>query len=167
MGAELAIEAVAPTKRFGRVTALDVLDLARDERARGTTVLLSSHVLSEVAAVADDVAVIHEGRRVLCQRLATLRATAPRTVDLTFAHEAPADLLGRAPGIRSATVRNSSAEVLVTPSPAALVAAAARHGLVDVVTHEADLSDIFPGLCDGEEVERGDLGLREGAVGAA
>lgn len=64
-----------PTAALGvRETAV-VLDLIRQLKQRGTTVILISHSMEDVVAVADHVTVLHTG-----QRLATL-AAAELTVD--------------------------------------------------------------------------------------
>jgi ABC-2 type transport system ATP-binding protein len=48
--------------------------LLRDRAARGKTVLLSSHLLSEVAQTVDHVVMVHEGRLVHAGSLAGLAA---------------------------------------------------------------------------------------------
>jgi ABC-2 type transport system ATP-binding protein len=60
------------------------------ERADGRTILLSSHILSEVEALADRVSIIRQGRIVQTGTLADLRGQARVTVTATLAHP-PAD----------------------------------------------------------------------------
>src|SRR4051794_33636629 len=73
-----------------------------DERARGRTVLLSSHILSEVEALCDRVTIIRAGRTVETGTLADLRHLSRITIDAETAdgpvheqvepHELPATL---------------------------------------------------------------------------
>lgn len=57
----------------------------REATARGTTVLLSSHILSEVQELCDDVTIIREGRTVLTGALEELRAVTRSTVSAELA----------------------------------------------------------------------------------
>jgi ABC-2 type transport system ATP-binding protein len=52
----------------------------RERRAEGVTVLLSSHILGEVEALADRVSIIRRGRTVTCGTLAELRRHTRTTV---------------------------------------------------------------------------------------
>jgi ABC-2 type transport system ATP-binding protein len=63
------------------------------EKAHGRTVLLSSHILSEVEALADRVSIIRAGRIVQTGTLADLRAQARVQITATLARP-PADLAG-------------------------------------------------------------------------
>jgi ABC-2 type transport system ATP-binding protein len=64
--------------------------LLRDLTARGRTVFLSSHVLSEVERVCDRVAVLRGGRLALLASIDGLRALAPRRVTVKFSADVPA-----------------------------------------------------------------------------
>ncbi|GAB4404011.1 MAG: ATP-binding cassette domain-containing protein [Bacteroidia bacterium] len=50
-----------PTSGLDVITAEHIIDLIRDCKARGKTVLFSSHIMSEVDLLCDDLAIIHEG----------------------------------------------------------------------------------------------------------
>ncbi len=54
------------------------------KQQRGTTVFLSSHVLSEVEKTCDRVALVRRGRLAALQSLADIRAAMPRRVTVTF-----------------------------------------------------------------------------------
>lgn len=77
-----------PTSALDPVGRRDVRDLIRALRDEGVTVLLNSHLLSEVELVCDRVAIVHHGRVVFSGRLEELTAAAPvvrLTVDRTDA----------------------------------------------------------------------------------
>jgi ABC-2 type transport system ATP-binding protein len=69
----------------------------RERRRDGVTVLLSSHILGEVEALADRVSIIRRGRTVTTGSLADLRARTRTSVHATTAR-AP-EHLDRAPGV--------------------------------------------------------------------
>jgi ABC-2 type transport system ATP-binding protein len=55
-------------------------------RAKGRTVFLSSHVLSEVEKICDRIALVSRGRLVKVAALTEIRMTMPRRLRVTFAH---------------------------------------------------------------------------------
>ncbi len=62
-----------PTANLDPTVRRDVIELIRDARAKGTTVLFSSHVLSEVEEACDRVLVLRAGRLVDSVRVAEVR----------------------------------------------------------------------------------------------
>ena len=82
-----------PTSGLDPLLQQEFLSLVREERDAGTTVFLSSHVLSEIEGVADRVALIRDGRIVVVDDVAALRAAAGQRLDVTFAGEVPVDAL--------------------------------------------------------------------------
>ena len=76
-----------------------------EERDRGRTVLLSSHILAEVEALCDRVSIIRNGRAVESGTLADLRHLT-RTAVLADLASAPGGL-DRLPGVHDLEVRGS------------------------------------------------------------
>ena len=74
-----------PTEGLDPVMQEVFYGLLRELTARGRTVFLSSHVLSEVERVCDRVAVLRSGRLALLASIEELRALAPRRVRVRFA----------------------------------------------------------------------------------
>ncbi len=67
-----------PTSALDPVGRREVRDIVREARARGATVLLNSHLLAEVEAVADSVAILRDGRLVWQGAIASLAGPALR-----------------------------------------------------------------------------------------
>ncbi|WP_235931568.1 ABC transporter ATP-binding protein [Actinomyces respiraculi] len=121
-------------------------------RARGATVLLSSHILAEVQAVCSRVTIIKGGRVVQDGDLAALQALTDIRVSLGVEAAAVPDLLSAltAAGCEAGSVSRSddgdrSRLVLQVPSallPPVLAEVSAR-GLVDVRVEPATLEDLF------------------------
>ena len=78
-----------PTANLDPTARSVVLDLAREARAQGRTVVFSSHVLSEVEETCDHVAILRAGRVVHEQSIESLRR----------GHRIHADLNGPFPGV--------------------------------------------------------------------
>ena len=68
-------------------------EVVGEAKARGTTVLLSSHVLAEVESLADRISIIRDGRVVRSGSLADLRGESRTTLHATFARVPPSDAL--------------------------------------------------------------------------
>jgi ABC-2 type transport system ATP-binding protein len=73
-----------------------------DERASGRTVLLSSHILSEVEALCDRVSIIRQGRTVESGSLADLRHLTRTSISVELAD--PPDGLATLPGVHDAKI---------------------------------------------------------------
>lgn len=115
---------------------------ARDD---GRTVLLSSHILSEVEALADRVSIVRRGRLVQHGSLDRLRAQTRSTLDVVLARP-PADTTGFSV-LREARL-DSRGRLLATVAPDDVGAAMAEllpHGLDRVSVTPASLEDLFLG----------------------
>jgi ABC-2 type transport system ATP-binding protein len=142
-----------PTSGIDPLVQQEFYRLVRERTAAGGTVLLSSHVLSEVEHVADRVAIVREGRLVVVEDVAGLKARAVRRLVVHFAAPVAAEPFASLPGVRSVEVDGTALRFEVEGSLDTLVKAIAAHEVVDVVSHEPDLEEIF--LSYYREGERG------------
>ena len=78
-----------------------------EARARGQTVFLSSHILSEVEALCDRVGILRAGALVEMGTLAEMRHLSALTVEATF--DGPVPDLSRVPGVSSVEVEGRRA----------------------------------------------------------
>ena len=113
------------------------------ERARaGRTVLLSSHVLSEVEAVCGRVAILRAGELLALESIEGLRARMLRRASVRFRGPAPVGL-ARLPGVERAEVSGCEATVWVRGDVNPLLGEVARAGVEQFVFPEPQLEDIF------------------------
>lgn len=73
-----------PTSGFDPLMQARFVELVLEERARGATVLLSSHIFEEVERTCDRVAFIRAGRLVAVERMADVRASRRSAFRVTF-----------------------------------------------------------------------------------
>ncbi|WP_227983658.1 ABC transporter ATP-binding protein [Nocardia spumae] len=133
-----------PTQGLDPLVQREFLLMLREARDAGRTVFLSSHVLSEVQAVADTVAILRHGRLVEVRSVAALTAQTLRRLDLTFAATPPDPQLLRAVGgVRSVTGTGRTLHVELDGSIAELLKFVAPYGVSDLISHEPDLEDVF------------------------
>jgi ABC-2 type transport system ATP-binding protein len=140
-----------PTAGLDPLVQHVVHDLLTEAKADGATVFLSSHVLPEVQQVADRVALIRDGRLVLVSGVDELRTRAVSHVEATFAALPPPATFARIPGVRETGRHGHTISFALQGEADPLVKALARHRVIAVDSHEADLEDIFLSLYRHEE----------------
>ena len=113
----------------------------REARDRGQTVLLSSHVLSEVEAVGDRVAMLRAGRIIETGRLDALRALAALRVHAELS--APPAGLAQVEGVSNVVVDGATVECDVTGSIEPLLHALLDVGVRSLTTREPSLEELF------------------------
>ena len=112
-----------------------------EAKDRGQTVFLSSHILSEVEAVADRIAILREGVLVESGSMDELRIASAVTVDLTFSAKPPA--LSRVAGVTNVSVDGKRVRCQVTGPMQPLLTAIAKHNVVEMLSHEPSLEELF------------------------
>ncbi|MFO8033613.1 MAG: ABC transporter ATP-binding protein [Candidatus Bipolaricaulota bacterium] len=121
----------------------ELLDLVLEAQGAGATVFMSSHVLSEVEAVAGRVAVIRQGRIVDTEDVRTLRHRAGQNVEIRFAEPVAVEEFRGIPGVKDAAVKDLTLTCLLFGEPDALLKAAARHHVVAWSAQLRTLEELF------------------------
>jgi ABC-2 type transport system ATP-binding protein len=140
-----------PTSALDPVGRREVRDLIRGLSARGITVFLNSHLLSEVEMVCDRVAIVDHGRVVRSGRLSDLvGGIAELQVQLERVDAPALELLrhyGQVLGVQGTTITLGVDDLEVGPQVAeALVRAGYR--LYGLVPHHQSLEDVFVSLVE-------------------
>jgi ABC-2 type transport system ATP-binding protein len=112
-----------------------------EARDRGQTVLLSSHILSEVEAVCDRVAMLRAGRIIETGQLDVLRKLAALHVQADVESEVP-DVSGL-DGVKNVVVDGRTVECDVTGSMQPLLSVLVRAGIERMTTREPSLEELF------------------------
>ena len=149
MGAPELLVLDEPTSGLDPLMQREFIAMVREAADAGTTVVLSSHILSEVEAVADTVGILRHGRIVTLDTVDNLKARAVRRIDVLFAGAPPLDRLADIEGVREIHGGPTSAHLVVEGHLAPLITALAPLGVQDLVTHEPDLGEIFLAAYDG------------------
>jgi len=116
--------------------------LVQEAVGRGATVVLSSHVLSEVEHVATRVGMIRSGRLLAVDDLATLRAAAPRHVVVRLAGTADPRSVAGLPGVQDTRVDGATLTFTCHGDLDRVVKALAAHHVVDLAVEPPDLEDL-------------------------
>jgi len=112
-----------------------------EARQRGQTVLLSSHILSEVEALCDRVAILRKGELLEIGTVADMRHLAAFSVDAVFEGAPPE--VGRVPGVHRATVDGHKLHCEVTGSIEPLMRILAEAGVQELLSTKPSLEELF------------------------
>jgi ABC-2 type transport system ATP-binding protein len=119
-----------------------------EAKARGQTVFLSSHILSEVEAVCDRVAILRQGRLVELGSLEEMRHLSSVLVEITFADQVPE--LSKVTGVRSFRTDGRVAHLEVAGSIDPLLKALEEHDVTGLLSREPSLEELFLSHYGGE-----------------
>jgi ABC-2 type transport system ATP-binding protein len=128
-----------PTSGLDPLLQQEFLTLVREERDAGTSIFLSSHVLSEVEGVADRVALVRDGRIAIVDDVAALRASAGQRLDVTFTEDVP---LGALAGVEELVLEGLRARGVWHGDPGPLIAALARLPVARFELRDRDLEEL-------------------------
>jgi ABC-2 type transport system ATP-binding protein len=133
-----------PTSGLDPLVQQEFHELVGEVTGRGATVLLSSHMLSEVQHMADRVGIIREGRLVAVERLEDLRAKSLHRVEAHLRGPVTVDAFAALDGVRQLTLSNGVLRCGIPQrSLDALVKTLGRFQVLDMTVTEDDLEEMF------------------------
>jgi len=132
-----------PTSGLDPLVQREFETMLAETRTRGASVLLSSHVLSEVEHLADRVAIIDQGKAVAIDEISRLKSRARREIELVFQNPVSASDFAGIEGIKEVETRGHTAHCIITGSERELLRRSVELGVVEVRTKESSLEEIF------------------------
>ena len=114
-----------------------------EEQARGKTIFMSSHIMSEVEKVCHRIAVIRKGELVTVEEVETLREKAGQRVTVEFGDPVTEEELTRIPGVSMVKKSNEHYQFNVSGSMDPLIKALSRHEVIRLQVEEAPLEEVF------------------------
>jgi ABC-2 type transport system ATP-binding protein len=138
-----------PTTGLDPLMQHEFLALVREARAGGTTVFLSSHVLSEVQRAADRVAVLRAGKIVAVGAVDELQGRARQRVEAWFAGEPPAAELAGLADLSAQLIDGRRFTAVLAGPVQPLLEVLGRHPVQSLVLEEPDLEETFLDLYAG------------------
>jgi ABC-2 type transport system ATP-binding protein len=132
-----------PTNGLDPLMQHEFYDLLNETKKEGRTIFLSSHILPEVEKVCDRVGIIRQGKLITVETIESLKSHSIRQLEIHFAAPVPKENFVNIPGVRDIIIRDNLLTCTVVGSLDALVKAAARFEVVNIISHEASLEDIF------------------------
>ena len=150
-----------PTTGLDPKGAREVREIVREERDRGATVFFSSHVLGQVEAVCDRVAILQDGELVAVDTIEGLRAAngagSRLRIDLDRPYEKSPATIEAVPGVSSVAIDDGDGLTVTCEDPAKndVLSTIEREGyrITDFATEETSLEDLFVAYTDGDAVD--------------
>ena len=118
-------------------------ELLKEERAKGTTIFFSSHILSEVQRMCDRVAIIKEGALIKVESVENLLRNNLRHITLTARQPDEIDLSAIAGIVRRETIGTAHLKLLYDGDMKAFVQGIAGCPFTDILIEEPSLDEIF------------------------
>ena len=132
-----------PTSGLDPLMQEEFLTLAAEERARGTTVFISSHDLGEVERICDRVGIIRDGELVAVEAVAEMRGRAYRNVAVTFTEAVDPSSLATLRGVEGLEVDGPTVRFRAIDELDAIVDEISRHGIADLEVTRPTLEELF------------------------
>ena len=141
-----------PTGGLDPLMQQEVLRMLTEAQDNGATVFFSSHIISEVQAVADRVAIIRAGKIVEVAETASLLNRSMRQVRIRFQQPTEAEELYKLPGVELIAKDDGLGVLLqVEGVMDALIKTLAKYPVNDFETERTSLEEIFLAYYEGEE----------------
>jgi ABC-2 type transport system ATP-binding protein len=130
-----------PTSGLDPLMERTFRECIREAKERGQTVFLSSHILSEVEALCDRVAILRLGELLELGTLAELRHLSTLSVQATF--DGPPPDLSHVTGVSSVEVEDRRLRCEVAGSMEPLIRALADTGVRELLSTKPSLEELF------------------------
>ena len=127
-----------PTSGLDPLMQKEFFDIVRERNAQGTTVFLSSHILSEIQRNCTRAAIIREGRIIACDSVEALSRTNAKRISIHGDVQ-----LSNLEGIRDLKSTKKSSSFLYSGDLNALLQTLAAGTISDISIGEPDLEEIF------------------------
>jgi ABC-2 type transport system ATP-binding protein len=137
-----------PTNGLDPLVQQTFMDMIHDEAGHGTTIFMSSHVLSDVEKVCNRVAIIKGGKIATEEKVEDLRKKSGNNIQVKFAEEINPATFAMA-GVVNPVRQNGYLRMTVTGNMESVLGEISRHKVADITIHPMTLEEIFMHYYEG------------------
>lgn len=132
-----------PTMGLDPLVQQEFYKMVREVKRDGRTVFLSSHIMPEVERICDRVGIIRKGRMVAVEKISDLKERRLRHMEIQFAEDVPPEAFEDVQGIQDLQFQGNILECSVSGSMDPLIKKISNYEVLDVVSHEPSLEEVF------------------------
>jgi ABC-2 type transport system ATP-binding protein len=132
-----------PTSGLDPLMQKNFAELILEEKAKGKTVLMSSHSFEEIERTCDRVGIIRKGELVATENIHALKEKRRKTYLITFDTLAAAADFKKKDGYDKIILNGSTAKVSITGNVSHFVHELSNYKILDLDTESSSLEDIF------------------------
>lgn len=138
-----------PTSGLDPLMQKVFIELVLEEKAKGTTFLMSSHSFPEIERTCDRAAIIKDGRIIAVKNIHELQAVQRKLFEVTFEHEADRDAF-LASGLKIDSYKDKQVRVAVQGDYNRFAQETAKYRIRSIDVFSQNLEDIFMDYYDRE-----------------
>lgn len=131
-----------PTSGLDPLMQQKFFELLKEENKKGTTILFSSHILSEVQKLCDRVAIIKEGKLLKVEKISSLRENSHKKFMLETVNPVDKSYFS-IPGVTNLVFNGNSVSFMYMGGINPIMKKIAELPLTNVLIEEPDLEEIF------------------------
>jgi ABC-2 type transport system ATP-binding protein len=132
-----------PTSGLDPLVQAEFNKIILDHKANGGTTFISSHVLSEVQELCDQVAFIREGKLIANKPLSEITSAAPKEVRVLVSNGDPKDCVKGLKGVSNSRVQDKMISFSYQGNQLVLTTHLAKCPIKDLTIRDAELDEIF------------------------
>ncbi|MEW6201748.1 MAG: ABC transporter ATP-binding protein [bacterium] len=131
-----------PTTGLDPLMQQEFYNLILEEKRRGKTIFLSSHILHEVERVCDRAAILKEGRLIAVHEISEIRRFRLKTIEIDFREDVLEETF-RIEGVRKIEKHGKTIRLWLGSGINEILRLIASHPVENLVVQDAGLEDIF------------------------
>ncbi|CAG9613298.1 Multidrug efflux system ATP-binding protein [Bacillus rhizoplanae] len=129
------------------------VDLILEEKQRGKTIFMSSHIFTEIERTCDRVGIIKDGKLLTVENIHDLRAKQRQVIDVTVSSQEQLQALKKT-ALQIDSVQGNTASIIVQGNYNQLLQTLAQHDVIGFQMRTMDLENIFMHYYDEEGANR-------------
>ncbi|MGG1554886.1 ATP-binding cassette domain-containing protein [Paenibacillus ferrarius] len=137
-----------PTSGLDPLMQKVFIDLVLEEKAKGTTFLMSSHSFAEIERTCDRAAIIKDGRILTVKNIHELQSMQRKLFEVTFERLVDAEAFARTSGLAVESREGNRVRVAVQGAYQTFLAETSRYAVRNVDVFTQSLEDIFMNYYD-------------------
>jgi ABC-2 type transport system ATP-binding protein len=132
-----------PTSGLDPLMQKEFADLILEEKAKGKTILMSSHSFEEIERTCDRAGIIRQGELVTIENIRDLKEKRRKTYLITFDSPASAEEFKKRDGYDRITISGATAKVSILGNVSGFVHELGKYTVLDLDTENSSLEDVF------------------------